>query len=199
VIVSADQPSLDLIVGPNGAGKTTFARLIVLPLFQQGVFVNADMIAAQRWPEAQAEHAYEAARVADAVRADLMSSKTSFVTETVFSHPSKVDLIRDAQRSGFYVRLHVILVPLELSLQRVPQRVREGGHDVPQHKIIERYERLWPLVARGLMLADEGTVHDTSRGGPTVRVLDVRRGVPVMPPQWPSWTPHALLDTWPIR
>ena len=42
---------LDLVVGPNGAGKTTFVELVLAPLRPGVTFVNADVIAAARWPD----------------------------------------------------------------------------------------------------------------------------------------------------
>lgn len=58
------------------------------------------------------------------------------------SHPSKVQLVADAAEAGYLVHLHVIMVPVELTVQRVRERVRRGGHDVPESKIRDRYERL---------------------------------------------------------
>lgn len=52
---------LDLIVGPNGAGKSTIVDLVLARRIPGSVFVNADLIAAQRWPQDPADHAYEAA------------------------------------------------------------------------------------------------------------------------------------------
>ena len=54
-------PVLHLLAGPNGAGKTTFVADILQPITRLP-FVNADVIAADLWPDAQAEHAYDASR-----------------------------------------------------------------------------------------------------------------------------------------
>lgn len=93
-------------------------------------------------------HAYGASRLAAAARATYLSARTSFITETVFSHPSKVDLVRDATAAGYHVHLHVILVPEDTTVSRVSHRVAHGGHAVPEEKIRERYQRLWDLVAQ---------------------------------------------------
>lgn len=93
---TSPDPVLRLIAGPNGAGKTTLATRVVAPTTRLR-FVNANVIAAQRWPVAQAEHAYEASQVAAEQRQDLIAARTSFITETVFSHPSKLDLILGAR------------------------------------------------------------------------------------------------------
>src|SRR6516225_7729902 len=154
---------LDLVVGPNGAGKSTFVELTLAPLLPGSVFVNADEIARQRWPDDPASHAYDAARVAADTRAKLIELGRSFIAETVFSHPSKLDLIRIARGGGFTVVLHVLLVPEDLAVERVKHRVRAGGHDVPETKIRERYQRLWALVADAIALSDSASVYDNSR------------------------------------
>lgn len=187
---------LDLIVGPNGAGKTTFARTVLLPALPGSVFVNADEIAKRRWPGEEATHAYEAAKIAEETRSRLIEARVAFVAETVFSHPSKLDLIREAKASGYTVVLHAILVTVEVSLARVPQRVIEGGHSVPAAKIAERYERLWPLVSTALALVDKGTVYDASKNEDVRPVLVVHQGVATGPVNLPDWTPPALALQW---
>ncbi len=56
----------------------------------------------------------------------------SFIAETVFSHPSKLELIDTAHAAGYTVVVHVVLIPEELAVQRVSHRVSAGGHDVPE-------------------------------------------------------------------
>ena len=122
-------------------GKSTFVALTLAPLLPGSVFVNADEIAKQRWPADPMGHAYDAARVAAETRARLIEPGRSFIAETVFSHPSKLDLIR-AARAGLTVVLHVVLIPEDLAVERVKHRVMAGGHDVPESKIRERHRRL---------------------------------------------------------
>jgi predicted ABC-type ATPase len=188
---------LDLVVGPNGAGKSTFIAFTLAPLLPGCVVVNADEIARQRWPEDAASHAYEAARVAADTRAKLIELGRSFIAETVFSHPSKRDLIRTARGGGFTVVLHVLLVPEDLAVERVKHRVRAGGHDVPETKIRERYQRLWTLVADAIALSDSASVYDNSRlRGPRI-VAQLSGGDIIGPPDWPGWAPEALRSRWP--
>lgn len=119
------------------------------------------------------------------------------IAETVFSHPSKLDLVRDAQSAGYYVAVHVLLIPENLAVARVAARVADGGHAVPEDKIRGRNQRLWPLVATALALADTATVWDNSRhDGPNLVAL-FTGGLPVGDPAWPTWTPDALTSRWP--
>jgi predicted ABC-type ATPase len=189
---------LDLVVGPNGAGKSTFVRLTLARVLPAGLaFVNADEIARRRWPDGPAGHAYDAAQVAADTRAALISAGQPFIAETVFSHPSKLDLITAAQAAGYTVVLHVLLVPEQLAVSRVAYRVAAGGHDVAEDKIRQRYQRLWPLVAAAMMRADSATGYDNSaNSGPRI-VAQLAGGAPVGAVRWPRWAPEPLSAAWP--
>lgn len=184
---------LDLVVGPNGAGKSTFVALTLAPLLPGAVFVNADEIAKNRWPGETAARAYDAARVAAQTRAKLIEQGRSFIAETVFSHQSKLDLVRSSHDHGYTVVLHAVLIPEELAVQRVRFRVAAGGHPVPEDKIRQRYHRLWPLVAEAIGIVDVATVYDNSRtAGPRI-VAQFAGGNQIGDLAWPSWAPVALI------
>ncbi|MCP3964122.1 MAG: AAA family ATPase [bacterium] len=185
-------PVLHLVAGPNGAGKTTFYEEILGPVTRLP-FINADVIALERWPNDAAVHAYEAAEEAARRRAVAIENLRSFITETVFSHPSKLDLLRAAGVAGYRRYLHVILIPEELAVRRVGVRVETGGHDVPEDKIRNRYRRLWSLVRQAIALADEVEVRDNSRAKTPFRtVARYLSGDLVGSADWPSWTPEEL-------
>ncbi len=185
-------PLLHLLAGPNGAGKSSYVRDVLVPA--TGLpFINADEIAAELWPDAQVEHAYEAAQIAETQRRDRIADGASFISETVFSHPSKVQLVSDAIDAGYLVHLHVIIVPVELAVQRVRERVRRGGHDVPEQKIRDRHVRLWNHVGAAIRIADVAEVLDNSRARtPFRRCALFEQGTLIGSASWPSWTPAAL-------
>lgn len=188
---------LDLVVGPNGAGKSTFIAFTLARLLPGSLVVNADEIARQRWPGEPAGHAYAAARIAAETRAKLIDLGRSFIAETVFSHPSKLDLIDAAHRAGFTVVLHALLIPEDLAVERVRHRVRAGGHDVPETKVRGRHRRLWTPVTEAVALSDVATVYDNSRlRGPRI-VARLSGGMTIGSPDWPAWTPGALRSRWP--
>jgi predicted ABC-type ATPase len=188
---------LDLVVGPNGAGKSTFVEFTLAPLLPGSVFVNADEIARQRWPDDPASHAYEAAGVAADTRTKLIELGQSFIAETVFSHPSKLDLIRAAHAEGYIVVLHVMLIPEDLAVERVKHRVQSGGHDVPETKIRERHRRLWAFVADAIARCDTATIYDNSAvRGPRI-IAQMSGGDIIGSPTWPAWTPDPLRSRWP--
>ena len=188
---------LDLVVGPNGAGKSTFIAFTLAPLLPRSVLVNADEIARRRWPDDPAAHAYDAARIAANTRAKLIEAGVAFIAETVFSHPSKLDLVRSAHDAGYVIALHVMLVPEGLAVERVKRRVRHGGHDVPESKIRERHRRLWQVVADAIDIADTATIYDNSRlDGPRI-VAQLTAGTVIGAPTWPAWAPEELFRRWP--
>src|ERR1700694_1023032 len=92
------RPIVVAIAGPNGAGKTTFFHAHLAAAGMR--FVNADVLAREL-----ALSPYEAARVADALRRELLKRGESFVFETVFSDPvgDKVAFLEEAARSGHIV------------------------------------------------------------------------------------------------
>jgi predicted ABC-type ATPase len=190
---------LDLVVGPNGAGKSTIVRAFIEPHTPNAVFVNADAIARERWPQAPEEHSYEAARVAARTRDVLIEQGSSFIAETVFSHPSKVELIDRAKGAGYTVVLHVVLVDPDTSVARVAARVAAGGHDVPEDKIRSRHQRLGPLLSQAIDRVDEAFVYDNTRIEGPRRLAWFTGGDPVGPVTWPSWVPPELAERWPAR
>ena len=151
-----------MLAGPNGAGKTTFHELVIRPRIK-ALFINADLIQREELGDPSMAAAYRAAAIAESRRRQALEKGISFVSESTFSHPSKLALIRDAQAAGFRVVVyHINVRRPELSVSRVAQRVDEGGHDVPEEKIRERFERNQPLIREVVLLADHAFVYDNS-------------------------------------
>ena len=122
---------LDLVVGPNGAGKSTFVRLTLAPVLPGAAFVNADVIAEQRWPDDPEAHSYEAARIAAATRAALIARRRAVHRRDRVLASLEARPAAQAAAAGYYTALHVVLVPEELAVARVAARVAAGGHAVP--------------------------------------------------------------------
>lgn len=185
-------PVLHVIAGPNGAGKTTFYERILGPATGLAL-VNADWIAADRWSDDAVAHAYEAAELAEAQRASLITDRRSFAAETVFSHSSKIDFLESARKAGYRSYLHVILIPEELAVRRVEVRVQTGGHDVPEEKVRARFGRLWRLIRQAITIVDEAEIRDNSRARTAFRLIArYHAGEPIGEPRWPPWTPPEL-------
>ena len=191
-------PVLHLIAGPNGAGKSTLYRYLIQPRYPQLPFINADVHERELLGHIRnALQRSEAARAwAEAAREDCLQRQQSFVSETVFSHPSKLQLIADAQARGFEVALYVVCVdePRRL-LERVQQRVQEGGHSVPAHKILARYPRTVAhlrLAVRQVQLAMLFDGTDIETGGPQLVASVIGGEVHMHVPRQPGWVLKVL-------
>ncbi len=161
-----DRPVFYLLAGPNGAGKSTLYKALKAAgkIAADAEFVNADLHEAGHLQHiSDPLKRSEAARDwADNKRAQLLLESKSFVSETVFSHKSKLSLIQDAQKSGFFVLLLVVALDQpERLLARVSQRVKEGGHNVPADRILARYPRTLALLSQAVCIADAALLHDS--------------------------------------
>lgn len=156
------RPTMFVIAGPNGAGKTTFYET-VLESRIAAPFINADRIQHDELKAPSMEAAYRAAAIAAERREAYFAAGESFVTETVFSHPSKLKLLAQARMAGFrLVVFHLGLASADLAVARVMERVHEGGHAVPEDKIRARFDRNRPLIRRAVLAADRAAVYDAS-------------------------------------
>ena len=179
-------PILHVVVGPNGAGKSTLYTRVLGPGTHLP-FVNADVMYADH-PDRYADE-YEAGMTAAAERTARIDRRESFVTETVFSHPSKLQVLRDAGVAGYLVHLHVVAIPADLAVARVAQRVDRGGHDVAEDRIRSRYDRLWSNVVEALPLVRDLTVYDNSSARRPYRaVASYENGRLIGEAAWPAWS-----------
>ena len=153
-----ERPILVAVAGPNGAGKTTFYHAHLEPAGLR--FINADVLALELGIEA-----YAAAKVADALRRELLRRRESFVFETVFPDPvgEKVTFLRSACDIGYTVVLCFVgLATPDISEERVAMRVSQGGHDVPREKIQSRYPRTLANLRAAIRALPHVLIYDNS-------------------------------------
>lgn len=132
-------PVVYVIGGPNGAGKTTFAREF-LPSANVVEFLNADLLAAGLSPLQPGAMAVRSARLLLARWRELVSRRRVFAFESTLSGLTYAGMLRSARAGGYEVRLCYLWLPnVAMSLRRVRQRVRKGGHDVPEADLRRRF------------------------------------------------------------
>jgi hypothetical protein len=96
--------------------------------------------------------------VADYLRQQLIKQRTPFTLETVMSSPDKVQLLQQAQQTGYRTYLYFIATDdPDINISQVQNRVRQGGHSVPEDKIVSRYQRSTPRCV-ALTSVDHGVV-----------------------------------------
>ena len=129
-----------IIAGPNGAGKTTFAREFLPNEAGCPQFVNADLIAAGLSPFAPDVAALKAARIMLESIAELERRGESFAFETTLSGLVYARRIRRWREAGYHVTLFFLSLPNpQMAIDRVEERVRQGGHNVPGDVIRRRF------------------------------------------------------------
>lgn len=184
------RPIVVAVAGPNGAGKTTFFHA---HLARAGLrFVNADDLA-----DELAADAYQAARLADALRRALVAQKESFVFETVFSDPvgDKIAFLKDAVQSGYEVVLcYIGLSDSQQSIERVAMRVSQGGHGVPDDKLRTRFSRILDNLRKAIAQLPHVLVYDNSNLTTPYRLAAVFNQGKLLQLQEPvpEWLQHAL-------
>ncbi len=171
------KPNLIVLGGPNGAGKTTAAPALLKGTLKVTEFVNADTIAqglSGFEPEASA---MEAGRVMLRRLDQLASRRVDFAFESTLASRSFAPWITRLTKSGYAFRLIFLWLPtVELSLERVAERVRSGGHDVPEETVRRRYRRgIDNFLSLYRPLATSWRVYDNS-GAQGARLISEGRG-----------------------
>lgn len=106
---------------------------------------------------------YFIAFLADFIRQQLLEQSDRFSFETVMSHPSKLEIMKQAKEKGFKVYLYFVsLQDPALNVLRVKTRVEQGGHDVEEEKIISRYGRTMDQLYDAIKIADSAYIFDNS-------------------------------------
>lgn len=217
------KPLAIVLAGHNGSGKSTMWRKRLSGQLQIPL-INADRMMLSILPEPGNDGALDEwaqllrdtdeswMRVAqDGVQAFVghaMRAKVPFAMETVFSYweeqpdgtvLSKIDLIEDMQRAGYFVLLFFVgLTNAELSILRVQTRVAEHGHDVPMERLLTRFPKTQRAIAAASKVADAAIFTDNSRDlkrAFTVcrvqlgesELYDLRAGPASVPPAIAEW------------
>lgn len=167
--MTADKRIL-IIAGPNGAGKTTFAMEFLPKEADCPIFVNADLIAAGLNPFRPELAALRAGRVMLNELHEHARRGLTFAVETTLSSLCFSRWIPRWQQQGYLVRLFFLRLPTaETAIARVEQRVREGGHNVPERVIRRRFHAgSRNLASVYADLVDGAAVYDNSDRAPAL-------------------------------
>lgn len=190
-----ERPTLIVVAGPNGSGKTSLTDALKSHRWVKDcTYINPDDIAQTEFGDWNSSDAVRrAVEKAQALREECLREKRSFMFESVFSAPDKVDFLKKAFQGEYFIRFFLISTShSSINASRVNQRVIEGGHDVPNHKIISRFKKSLANSAEALTFVDRGYVYDNSLDGqsPTLlfRTVDGQCHKTYAPSQgWPQW------------
>lgn len=141
---TASHKQILILAGPNGAGKTTFAREFLVTDADCPTFLNADLIADELSPHEPARAAMQAGRLMIKRIRETASRGESFAFETTLADRTFARSIPKWRAAGYRVSLWFLsLSSPELAIARVQERVRQGGHFVPDAVVRRRFRSGW--------------------------------------------------------
>jgi predicted ABC-type ATPase len=157
-------PKVIILAGPNGAGKSTLAPRLIRDAVGIDQFVNADVIARGLSAFDPDSAAIEAGRVFRQRLDENQRQRTSFAFETTLSSRSLKPRLESLRAAGYEIHLHYVwLRTPDMAVNRVRDRVRQGGHNVPEETVCRRYERgIRNFFGLFRPLADSWGVYDNS-------------------------------------
>ena len=160
-------PRILVFAGPNGSGKSTITKRIPLC----GLYINADEI-----KRVSGCSDLEAAQEAEQLRETMLVSGRDFTFETVLSTVRNIDLLERARVKGYEIyAVFVLTNDSGINVRRVRDRAAAGGHNVPEDRIVSRYEKSLANLSRLVRLADHIRVIDNS-GDLPVMICEVHYG-----------------------
>lgn len=148
------KPEIIVFAGPNGSGKSTITSLakIIEP------YINADDIKRTTLCTDM-----EAAVTADKLRNKLIDNGESFTFETVLSTERNLLLLERAKENGYFIRcIYVLTANPAININRIKTRVANGGHFVPDEKVISRYYKALDLIPRLVEVCDVCHIYDNT-------------------------------------
>ncbi len=154
----AQGKELLVVAGPNGSGKTTFALEYAA---QAGVaYLGADAIAEEIAPGNALSARFQAGRLFFKSVNDRLRGNESFVVETTLSGVGFRQTINKARGSRFTISIvYLYLDSADTCISRIEERVRKGGHHVPDADVRRRFGRsirnFWHIYR---MMADRWVV-----------------------------------------
>lgn len=139
---SPDTPTVVVLGGINGAGKTSSALPIVRNAIGIPCFVNADTIARGLNAFDPESEAVRAGRIMLDYLHDLAARRKSFAFETTLAARTYGPWLESLRAVGYVSHLFYFwLNSPDLAVSRVAERVRAGGHHIPEGTVRRRYAR----------------------------------------------------------
>ncbi len=176
-----------IIGGTNGVGKSSFLGSLDEQRSDLGVIVDADKINL-KFSGDKVKGGKEAARII----ADCLEKEISFTQETTLSGHKTLNTIKTAREKNYSIRLYYIgISSAEESLMRIENRVRKGGHNIPESDVIRRYKSRFEDFAKILPYCDEAFLFDNENG--FAKVAEYKNGkIRVVGEYEPDWLKNLI-------
>ncbi len=165
-------PQVIIIAGPDGAGKTTTAPVLLDKALRIDHFVNADTIAAGLSAFAPEKAAIQAGKAMLERIHHLANNNENFAFETTLASRTFAPWIAKLRENGYFFHLTFLLLESpDLAVSRVAERVKMGGHNVPEETIRRRYTSgLKNFFNLYEPLADSWQMYDNSKASNPIQI-----------------------------
>lgn len=159
-----------IIGGVNGVGKSSFTGVLKERSTDLGTIIDVDKITAEL-----GGNPLDGGKAALRRISECIEKGVSFTQETTLSGRKTEATAKQVTQLGYCVRLYYIgLDTVEESLARIENRVRRGGHNIPDDDVNRRFAGRWEAVSKVLPYCDEAEFYDNDNG--FVKVAEYRNG-----------------------
>ena len=179
------EPNLYIIAGPNGAGKTTFARKFLPDYVKCLEFINADLIAGGLSPFMPERAAIRAGRIMMEQIHLIGEQRRDFGFETTLSGKTYVKLFKELKEKGYRIHLFFLWIGnANLAMERIADRVRRGGHDIPEIVVRRRFAKgLTNFVNLYRPILDSWFIFDNSKAIPRLIAFEKSKKREILDPE----------------
>lgn len=159
-----------IIGGVNGVGKSSFTGVLKEQLSDLGTIIDTDKITAEIGGSSLAGGKAAVTKIHDCIDRGL-----SFTQETTLSGRKTESTVKVVKEHGYQVRLfYIALDTANESLDRIQNRVKHGGHNIPDDNVLRRFSTRWESLSKVLPYCDEAEFYDNENG--FIKVAEFRNG-----------------------
>lgn len=176
-----------IIGGVNGVGKSSFTGVLKERSTDLGIIVDVDKITAELGAGAIAGGKAALKKINECIEKGV-----SFTQETTLSGRKTETTAKQVKELGYTVRLFYIgLDSAAESLSRIQNRVKRGGHNIPEDDVERRFAGRWEALTKVLPYCDEAEFYDNDNG--FVKVAEYRNGeLRTIGTRHPKWLGELL-------
>ncbi len=159
-----------IIVGVNGAGKSSLTGVLRTEMTNLGKIVDVDKIIVKC-----GNNVIEGGKKSIELIEECLEKEICFTQETTLSGHRILNTVKRAIEKGYYIRLYYVgLNTVEESLLRIENRVKKGGHNIPDADVKRRFDKRFEDLVSVLQYCDEATFYDNENG--FVAVAEYKNG-----------------------
>lgn len=171
-----------IIAGVNGAGKSSLTGVLRTEITNLGKIVDVDKIIAKC-----GGNIIEGGKKSIELIEECLEKEICFTQETTLSGHRILKTVKRAIEKGYYIRLYYVgLNTVDESLVRIENRVRKGGHNIPDYDVKRRFQKRFEDLIAVLQYCNEATFYDNENG--FVAVAEYKNGeilqIGSLKPQW---------------